>query len=312
MSNNLVSRERSVRGDTPDNHAGETGSIPVSRSIKFQDMTHLHVEEITTQIAKPIILEKHYSHKWNDAFGRQNFGLYKNNVLLGVAVFGYPMNPKAWSSITSLNGDACIELNRLWVHDQLMTNSESWFISQSSQLLKQKGYRLIQSFADSRLGVGTIYQAANFGYYGFHVTLFHEHTETKEVFHGSAFRDTRRIDTMIKRNVLHAQKVLTSFKVKTYRYLLPLDKAAKRSILLIPQTYPKVRDGVLALTNYTPAISQIARAAALAKKTHRHEDFVVLKNYLRTITNDFDAAIVLQSKNGWVDKINIDVPLFEF
>jgi hypothetical protein len=307
----LVTGERGVRGDTPANHAGGVGSIPASRSKSFQDFSTLDVRAVESDLAKKIIVENHYSHKWNDAFGRENFGLFEGDVLFGVAVYGYPMNPKAWSSITSLDGKKCLELNRLWIDDQMLTNSETWLISQSSKLLKQSGYRLVQSFADGRLGVGTIYQAANFSYYGFHETLFHEHLGTGEVFHDTPFTHTSRSDTMIQRNILHAQQVLKSFKVKTYRYLLPLDRAAKRSILLPSMSYPKNRNGVKHLPNYQPPVTQIARAAALAQKMHRSKDFGVLKKYLESLMPDVDALIEEQLQNEWVSKVRADVPLFE-
>ncbi len=59
----LSSREASVRGDAPANHAGETGSIPVSRSKTFQDFSSLNVRSVHVETAKSMIVENHYSHK---------------------------------------------------------------------------------------------------------------------------------------------------------------------------------------------------------------------------------------------------------
>lgn len=78
-----------------------------------------------------MIIKNHYSHKWNNAgFGVYNFGLFRagnenENECLGVAVYGYmkntkakifyPPNPNAW----------LIELNRMWISDELGKNAES-------------------------------------------------------------------------------------------------------------------------------------------------------------------------------------------
>src|SRR5699024_3666500 len=54
-------------------------------------------------------------------------------------------------------------------------------------------------------------------------------------------------------------------RVRTYRYLLPLTRAARKSVLIPALPYPKERLGVMEDPEYTPPHSQGARAAAVAE-----------------------------------------------
>lgn len=64
----------------------------------------LVMKEIDKDVAKSMIIENHYSHKWNNAFGKINIGIHKDNELLGVASFGNLMNPKSYKKyLVNLN-----------------------------------------------------------------------------------------------------------------------------------------------------------------------------------------------------------------
>ena len=60
-------------------------------------MGELIIKEIDYQIAKEITITNHYSKKWNTSFGKINFGIFKGDRLLGVAVYGNLMNPNSYS-----------------------------------------------------------------------------------------------------------------------------------------------------------------------------------------------------------------------
>jgi len=221
-------------------------------------------------------------------------------------VFGNAMNHKAWHSITNTPGESCIELNRLWIDDRLKTNTETWLLSRSFKILRERGFELVQSFADGRLGVGTTYQAANFSYYGFSKTLFQKHVETGEIYHNTQFTNTANPRGMIWRNVLHAEGVLQTFEVRTYRYLYPLCKRAKKNIKLKELPYPKERVGEQLIADYVPPLAQIARAAALANALKQCENRDILYDYLIKLTGNEKEAnrtIKEQQKNKWVEKL---------
>jgi hypothetical protein len=121
---------------------------------------HFCVKEIDMPVAKPFVLQWHYS-KLCPA-GKVYFGLYDNDQLIGVAVYGDPAmrnQKKTW------NID--IELRRLCLTDSAPKNSESKFISITLRLLKKKGFKRVLSMADANFGhIGTIYKASNFKYMG--------------------------------------------------------------------------------------------------------------------------------------------------
>lgn len=263
----------------------------------------LSVERISKNLAREVCIKNHYSGKWNTAFGILNFGLFKNDVLLGVAVYGHPMNPKSWPKITTTNPSKCIELNRLWLDDELGKNSESWFLGKTFDLLRQEGVSLIQSFADGRLGVGTIYQATNFGFYGSHKTMFHS-TDDGQTLHNNKFKDTSRLSSMVWRNVLMAEGKTKTFQVQTYRYLHALDKVAKKQILLESMPYPKQRLGMVELPNFLPPVNQIARAAAIAFCLGQTEDYKKLMDFLGTLVNDTTKALDLAFANPLIANLN--------
>lgn len=195
---------------------------------KTSSLGTLLIKPINKQEAKIMILENHYSHKWNNAgFGLYNFGVYRleqPDVCLGVAVYGYMKNPKAKIfTHPNPNGWMC-ELNRLWISDELGKNAETVLISCSIKLLKKIDPNVVavQSFADGRLGCGTIYKAANFKYYGFHYTKFVRSKRSGEVIHEQNLTNTTSPTGYLRTNIAYLLNEYNVFKVKTYRYIYPL------------------------------------------------------------------------------------------
>lgn len=156
---------------------------------KTSSLGSLLIKPVEKKLAKEMIVANHYSHKWNDgSFGVHNFGIYhldEPDRCLGVTVYGYMKSPKA-RIFTHPNPQAWVcELNRLWISDELGKNAETILISCSLRLLHRADPNIVavQSFADGRLGCGTIYKAANFKYFGFHHTIFVRSRRSGEVIH---------------------------------------------------------------------------------------------------------------------------------
>jgi hypothetical protein len=267
------------------------------------DFATLRVALVDKATAKEMIVANHYSHKWHGHFGTVNLGIFRGETLLGVAVYGYPMNPASWGSIADIDPLKCLELNRLWIDDCLGTNTETWLLAQSFTVLRANGYRLIQSFSDGRLGVGTIYQAANFTFHGFHTSMFHEDIVTGSVAHGTQFNNSQNSKRMVSSNILLARGQLRTFQTRTYRYLYPLDRGARRQIKMASMPYPKERAGAPTIDGYIPPTGQVARAIALANAMGMNNDAAELTTYLRTISDNADDDIATQSTNRWVIKL---------
>lgn len=216
---------------------------------KRSDGTELLIKEIDYHVAKDMIIKNHYSRKWNSSFGKHNYGIFEDDRLLGVAVYGNLMNPKSAKNI--VDSGKVIELNRLWIDDELGHNTETMMLSATFTLLRNNtDYEAVQSFADGRLGCGTIYKASNFKYYGYEESVFYEHIETKETFHQAPLDNTKRPRQFLLLNMLKMQNKLVPFKVKTYKYIIPLRKKVKIKLKELP--YPVYDIGYEYIENKFP------------------------------------------------------------
>lgn len=147
-------------------------------------------------------------------------------------IFTHP-NPKGWMC----------ELNRLWIDDCLGKNAETVLISCSLKLLRKIDPDIVavQSFADGRLGCGTIYKAANFKYYGFHYTRFLRCRRSGEVIHEQTLTNTTSPTGYLRTNILYLLNEFDIFEVKTYRYIYPLCPKFKFNKKELP--YPEYEKG---------------------------------------------------------------------
>lgn len=188
----------------------------------------LLIRSVSKAIAKDMIVKNHYSHKWNDGgFGVHNFGIFRSEEpdnCLGVAVYGYMKVPRA-QIFTHPNPKAWIsELNRMWIDDCLGKNAETILIAASLKLLTKADPNIVavQSFADGRLGCGTIYKAANFRYFGYHNSVFLRNARNGEVTHQQILTNTTSASGYLRSNMAYLLGDLVPFSVKTYRYVYPL------------------------------------------------------------------------------------------
>lgn len=115
----------------------------------------LIIKGVPKEEAKRMIVENHYSHKWNEGgFGKYNFGVFRAeepDKCLGVAVYGYMKNPAA-KIFTHPNPKAWVcELNRMWIDDTLGKNAESVLIAAPTVASAAERYtrRRISGITDS-------------------------------------------------------------------------------------------------------------------------------------------------------------------
>ena len=126
----------------------------------MSEVKHYTVKDIPANVAKPFVISWHYSKSLPGC--RHYFGLFRDDILIGVAAFGEPaMRHQAKCY------DCDLELRRLCLINDTPKNAESRFISLALKELKKKGYSAILSLADPEHGhAGTIYRASNFEYLG--------------------------------------------------------------------------------------------------------------------------------------------------
>ena len=269
----------------------------------LEDGTPFEVRPIDKATARDLIVREHYSHNWNTAFGVYCFGVFDGTGLAGALVYGYPMNPGSTGSLADLAPEQVTELNRMWIHDRLGPNTETAAMARAHRWLRTNSpVQLIQTFADGRLGVGTVYKAANFGYYGASLTLFYRCLLTGEVLHGVPFTSAANPEPMVARNARWARGELEPFRVKTYRYLYPLTKYARRRIVLDPEPYPTYQRGEEPLPSYVPPASQMARALVLAEAKGWRDHAGDIRAYMdRTYDAPaIQAALDMALRNEWV------------
>ncbi len=195
-----------------------------------------YVKEIDRDAANQIIKKNHYSKKYfNNSY--IHLGVFINSELLGVLQYGHLLNNNSVSSIVmnTKNGEAC-ELNRMWLDDRAKRNSESMAISYSVKYIKGKfkDIKWIQSFADERCGgLGIVYQACSFGYYGEHLSKFY--TDGEKFYHNIQVTAKReKAGTQVK-NKDELQKV----ELRQFRYIKFIHTRAKKQCLLKEYPYLK-------------------------------------------------------------------------
>jgi hypothetical protein len=154
----------------------------MSNSISFVDTSKIYLREISSHVAKNIIVKNHYSHKWSlcsvalGVFlkGKEDSHSFFNGDderLIGCLVYGNPVGRSAAASIsTDLKINEVFELVRLWIEDvPNAKNMESYCIGQSFHWLRKNRPKIkaLLSYADNEAGhTGIIYQSTNWLYQG--------------------------------------------------------------------------------------------------------------------------------------------------
>ncbi len=116
---------------------------------------------LSSSEARSVVEREHYLHRKPPVSFA--FGLYAPE-LVGVVTFGVPASHHLMKSACPSSPASVLELNRLWVHDRMPRNTESWFVARA---LKQLPPRIIVSYADTKQGHdGCVYRAMNFYYSG--------------------------------------------------------------------------------------------------------------------------------------------------
>lgn len=261
-------------------------------------MQGMSIAPVSYATARDMITAHHYSGKWNASFGRYNIGCFDSSgTLQGVAVYGNLMNPASYSKLANVNSaDEVIELNRLWLSDEMGHNSESRFLGLTFKWLREHTpVQVIQSFADGRLGVGTIYKATNFGYYGYSLSQFYRHVGTGITYHHAPFDNTNRPTPFVDRNTEWCEGVLEPFKVKTYRYMLGLNRRARKAIKLAPLPYPEYERGEIPNEpGFERGVNVLVRAALVAEILGRDDAAQTIRAY---VEDRFPAADIEQARD---------------
>jgi hypothetical protein len=158
----------------------------------------MRVERIESKLAARLVVDHHYLHRKPPI--SHAYGLYWRGKIVGVVTYGTPASRHLQMSACPSDPSNVIELNRLWVHDKMPKNTESWFVSRTLSDLPAK---IVVSYADTReQHYGYIYRALNFHYAGWtdmerktprYDYIPHDPTQhTREAFRGGYSHRVRR------------------------------------------------------------------------------------------------------------------------
>jgi hypothetical protein len=173
-----------------------------------------------------------YHYLGNKRFiGQYCFGIIKDYQIIGAVVYSPLSVPNSAQSAFGLprgNYSCFVEMSRLVLEPSLNhSNIASKFIAYSLRELKKKGIKAVISYADSSRHVGTIYQAANFNYYGLT-------PPATDFWYGGTVKHSRG---KIKRHLTGVWKPRT----KKHRYIYLLDKT-QHVAWPLQSIYPKRND----------------------------------------------------------------------
>ena len=202
-----------------------------------------YIKEITKKQAIKLIKENHYSKK-TVVIGHQkiDLGVFVNDKLLGVLMYGFSMNPQSMGSIVEgTKIDEYLELNRMWLSDEIeIKYPESRAISYSIKYIKRKFPKIkwIQSFADERCGgFGIVYQACSFDFYGEHSSVFWE--LNGEMIHNSRFTNTNKKSNSRFEYFNKNKHLAVKSELRQFRYIKFLNQKWKKKCLLEQKPYIK-------------------------------------------------------------------------
>jgi hypothetical protein len=155
-------RESSKEQDAPET-TGETAvQGRPSRSIPKA----LHVERVSPSVVRPLMEQYHYLHSM-PAAARCCYGVYLDGTLQGGVVFTSGAR-HGHRLLVAAKSQEVATLARLWLSDELPTNSESRVLGiVLRDLRRTTTWKALLSYADPAAGhVGTIYQATGWTYLG--------------------------------------------------------------------------------------------------------------------------------------------------
>ena len=122
------------------------------------------VKKINYNDTKHFILNIHYAKRMPSVI-QYSFGLFEDNILVGIITYGIPASPFLCKGIAGVkNKSLVLELSRLVLKNN-KKNEASMLVGKSLKLLPKP--KIIVSYADTDQDhVGFIYQATNFYFTG--------------------------------------------------------------------------------------------------------------------------------------------------
>jgi hypothetical protein len=171
------------------------------------------VKSIDTYLCKEWLINKHYAKRV--PMIEFSFGLYENNILLGICTYGTTLA----IGIRKIFTNNVYELNRLVVNEGLEKNVLSFFVSQTINLMPKTCVLL--SYADINQGHnGYIYQATNWIYTGLSAIVKEYKVKGEENMHSQTLFDKSKgkSDRVAYLRSLYGDKLYMDYRPRKHRY----------------------------------------------------------------------------------------------
>ena len=190
--------------------------------------------------AEPWLLEKHYAKRMPSI--SYAFGLYEDDVLVGVCTYGTPSSTHLRNGIAGEeNSEYVLELSRLCIESK-NKNAASILVGRSLQMLPKPS--IVVSYADTEQNhVGYVYQACNFIYTGLSIKKKDWAVKGMEHLHGQTIADIsrgqeKRLDFMKEK---FGDDFYMKERARKHRYIFVTgkNKKLKAAIRYPSEPYPK-------------------------------------------------------------------------
>jgi len=204
----------------------------------------IRVQPIPFIAARRLIVKNHYLHSMPGGT-KLVFGALVNGRLSGAIAFGSgPAN--AYQLVSGTTPEDCLTLTRLWLSDELPSNSESRVISICLRALKKHTkVKFLVSYADPSQGhMGTIYQATGWLYTGLSEAMPMFDLGDGKVRHSRSLSHSYGTHS-----IKHFESCGTRVKVipqpRKHRYIYLLDKSLRPDLTVKELPYPKKGEGMV-------------------------------------------------------------------
>ena len=117
--------------------AGPPGYIMGATGPQGFGTADFYVAQIPCATARAVIIEHHYSHRVvNNSY--LHLGVFREGAFEGVLQWGYALNPaRAGKVVANTTQGQYLELNRMWLSDDVPRNSESRAISYALKYIRR-------------------------------------------------------------------------------------------------------------------------------------------------------------------------------
>ena len=211
-----------------------------------KQLNKIRIELIDGKSAKKVILRNHYMKTYPQG-AAVNFGVFYEGKLLGVCVMGYSSyTAKKIANIypEPLQKNEYIELQRLWIDDELGNNTESYCLSKMVSIYKHKSkVKIILTHAGGcKNDCGILYQASNWLYFGkkechdFFLTKDHSYKNIVNAVRFGRIKTKGKTNQQIGEELYGEGKIIDSYR---YYYVYPIDKKIRDYLVKKSSLYPK-------------------------------------------------------------------------